>query len=48
MINKRHFSMMSSAINSEGIPIQTEDVALFSKPPVNVGKEKIAWVEYIP
>ena len=40
--------MMSSAIKSEGIPIHTEDVALFSKPPVNVGEEKIAWVEYRP
>ena len=40
--------MMSSARNSEGIPIHIEYVALFSKPPVNVGEEKIAWVEYRP
>ena len=39
---------MSSPINSEGIPIHTEGVALFSKPPVNVGEEKIPWVEYRP
>ena len=28
--------------------IHTEDVALFSTPPVNVGEEKISWVEYRP
>ena len=28
--------------------IHTEDVALFSTPPVNAGEEKISWVEYRP
>ena len=32
----------------EGTPIHTEDVALFSTPPVNVAEEKISWVEYQP
>ena len=28
--------------------IHTEELALFSKPPVNVAEEKILWVEYRP
>lgn len=31
-----------------GIPIHTEDVALFSVPPVNVAEDKIMWVEHLP
>ena len=30
------------------IPVHTEEVAIFSKPPINVGEEKISWVEYRP
>ena len=30
------------------IPVHTEEVAIFSKPPINVVKEKISWVEYRP
>ena len=33
---------------AEGPSIPTEELALFSKPPVNVGEEKISWVEYHP
>ena len=31
-----------------GPSIHTEELALFSKPPVNVAEEKISWVEYRP
>ena len=34
--------------NTEGPSIHTEELALFSKPPVNVGEDKISWVEYRP
>ena len=33
---------------AEGPSIHTEELALFSKPPVNVGEEKISWVELRP
>ena len=33
---------------AEGPSIHTEELALFSKPPVNVAEEKISWVEYWP
>ena len=33
---------------AEGPSIHTEKLALFSKPSVNVGEEKISWVEYHP
>lgn len=36
------------ADNKEHPPILTEDVALFSIPPVNVGEDKIKWVEQLP
>lgn len=31
-----------------GVPMHTEDVALFSVPPVNVSQDKIMWVEHLP
>ena len=33
---------------AEGPSIHPEELALFSKPPVNVGEEKISWVEHCP
>ena len=39
---------MAHKENIEGPGIHTEELALFSKPPVNVGEEKISWVEYHP
>ena len=33
---------------TEGPSIHTEELALSSKPPVNVGEEKISWVEHHP
>ena len=33
---------------AEGPSIHTEELALFSNPPVNVGEEKISWVEHHP
>ena len=39
---------MAPKENIEGPGIHTEELALFSKPPVNVGEEKISWVEYHP
>ena len=33
---------------AEGPSIHTEELALFSKPPVNVAEEKISWIEYQP
>lgn len=34
--------------NIVGAPMHTEDVALFSVPPVNVAQDKIQWVEHLP
>ena len=39
---------MNNKENTEGPSIHTEELALFSKPPVNVGEAKISWVEYHP
>ena len=39
---------MAPKENIEGPGIHTEELALFSKPAVNVGEEKISWVEYHP
>ena len=39
---------MAPKENIEGPGIHTEELALLSKPPVNVGEEKISWVEYHP
>ena len=39
---------MAPKENIKGPGIHTEELALFSKPPVNVGEEKISWVEYHP
>ena len=39
---------MAPKENIKGPGIHTEELTLFSKPPVNVGEEKIAWVEYCP
>ena len=39
---------MSPKENIEGPGIHTEELTVFSKPPVNVGEEKISWVEYHP
>ena len=39
---------MASKMEMGSIPVYTEEVAIFSKPPINVGEEKISWVEYRP
>ena len=39
---------MAPKENIEGPGIHTEELALFSKPPVKVGEEKMSWVEYHP
>ena len=36
---------MTPKENIKGPGIHAEELALFSKPPVNVGEEKISWVE---
>ena len=48
MENEGHFSKMASKREMGSIPVHTEEVAIFSKLPINVGEEKISWVEYRP
>ena len=48
MENKGHFLIMASKMETGSIPVPIEEVAIFSKPPINVGEEKISWVEYRP
>jgi hypothetical protein len=35
-------------MGEEGQPMHTEDLALFSVPPVNVAEDKVMWVEHLP
>ena len=39
---------MSRQSNMQRSEIHTEEVALFSLPPVNVGEDKVSWTEYRP
>ena len=48
MENKEHFSIMTSKLEMGSIPVHTEEVAIFLKPPMNEGEEKISWVQYRP
>ena len=46
---KRHFFITSTMYSSEPAPsVHTENVALFARPPINTGEEKVMWVLHEP